>query len=102
LHQSNISTKQESTIVAGVGVSSRNFKKAVDRNRIKRLLRESYRLQKNLLAGLQITGKNWQLFFMYTGKELPELAVIHAKMELLMCKLVEQLLPIKDQESKSA
>jgi ribonuclease P protein component len=100
LHQSNISTKQEPTIAAGVGVSSRNFKKAVDRNRIKRLLRESYRLQKNLLAGLHKTNKQWQLFFMYTGKELPELAVIHAKMELLVRKLVEQLLPTWDQESK--
>jgi ribonuclease P protein component len=90
----------ELSIVAGVGVSSRNFKKAVDRNRIKRLLRESYRLQKNLLAGLVKTEKTWQLFFMYTGKELPELTVIHAKMQLLMHKLVDQYSPLQDQASQ--
>src|SRR6185312_675621 len=36
-------------VKVGVGVSARNFKKAVERNRIKRLLREAYRTEKLLL-----------------------------------------------------
>jgi ribonuclease P protein component len=34
----------------GVGVSAKNFKKAVDRNRIKRLTRKAWRLQKNEIS----------------------------------------------------
>jgi ribonuclease P protein component len=54
----------------GVGVSKRYFKKAVDRNRMKRLLRESVRLEKKPLQDcLERTGAGLDLFILYTGKE---------------------------------
>lgn len=56
----------------GVGVSKRYFKKAVDRNRVKRLLRETYRTQKpELLEAVSQKSASLQVFAIFTGKELP-------------------------------
>ena len=40
----------------GVSVSKRNFKRAVDRIRIKRLLREAYRLNKTMLINNEVNN----------------------------------------------
>src|SRR4026207_2337321 len=64
---------ESSAIQFAVGVSSKNFKRAVDRNRIKRLIREAYRLQKNILQEkLKEKNLSMKVFFIFTGKELPE------------------------------
>ena len=68
-----ISNNEKTPLQAGVSVSSRHFKKAVDRNRIKRQLREVYRLQKNELEQQLICkGKSLSLFLMFIGKEMPD------------------------------
>lgn len=53
----------------GVSVSKRNFKKAVDRNRIKRLLRESYRLNKEIFRE-RFGNKSISMIF-WVSKEKP-------------------------------
>ena len=61
-----------SPLQAGFAAGSRNFKTAVDRNRIKRLIKEAWRLQKNeLKEQLKKQNRKLNVFFIYTGKELP-------------------------------
>jgi ribonuclease P protein component len=73
----------------GVGVSARHFKKATDRNRIKRMTREAYRLQKNLLQELlAANSKGLHVFFNYISKEKSGYAIIAAAVEKSLTKLV--------------
>lgn len=73
---------------AGFGVSSRSFKKAVHRNKIKRLMREAYRLQKNQWqAQLQSEGKAMRIFILYIGKELPYYDLCYTKITAVLQRL---------------
>lgn len=77
---------------AGVGVSSRIFKKAHDRNKVKRLLREVYRTQKHpLYAAMEQKTGSLDLFFLYIGKELPEFALLKDALEKILEKLVRKI-----------
>lgn len=74
----------------GVAVSSRNFKRAVDRNRIKRLMREAYRLQKNELAESLISHKiTLAVFILYIGKEMPPYDVVFEKFKKIISRLIK-------------
>ena len=73
---------------AMVSVSKRSFKRAVDRNRIKRLMRENWRLQKQpVLETLDAQQKQWAIVFIFVGKEMPTCE----EMQKSMTTVVEQL-----------
>lgn len=81
-----LSTTQEHT-QAGFAVPKRNFKRAVDRNAIKRLLRETYRLQKTELT--TACGTTFVLLFMYIGKDAAPYKTVEKAMRSLLKKLVD-------------
>ena len=70
---------------ATFSVPTKFFKKAVDRNRVKRLMREAYRLQKNVLSDqVKATKRSLHVFIIYTGKELPGYQVVFEKTAALL------------------
>ena len=73
----------------GVSVSKKHFKKAVDRNYFKRVLRETYRLNKELL--LNQLEKPYAFMFFYQSKDRLSYSEINEKTVLLFQKFIQQI-----------
>jgi ribonuclease P protein component len=74
----------------GAGAGTKNFKKAVDRNRIKRITKEAWRLQKNRVQEkLKEKNVSLNIFFIYTAKELPDYETVYQKVKVILDKLVK-------------
>ena len=75
-----------------VSVSKRRFKRAVKRNRVKRQIREAYRLNKQpLLEALAEKDLRLALAFIYLSDELTDSAVIAEKMKIALVHIVEKV-----------
>ena len=79
-------TESGKGVQAGFTAGSRHFRKATDRNRIKRLLRESFRLHQSILNEAT-SGLKLSVFFVYANNDLPDQQELHLKMKAVLQKL---------------
>ena len=77
-----------------VSVPKRCFKRAVKRNRIKRLVREAYRLNKHILADALERHEpqmSATMAFIYTDSHLHDYATVEQRVRNLLTRLSERL-----------
>ncbi|MGK7393201.1 MAG: ribonuclease P protein component [Candidatus Cyclobacteriaceae bacterium M3_2C_046] len=73
-----------------ISVSKKNFKKAVARNKIKRRIREAYRVNKYILAE-KSPEKTAAVAFIYVSKDILDFASIESKLKLILLRLKKVL-----------
>lgn len=76
----------------GVSAPTRYFRKAVMRNRVKRLLRESYRLEKPyFLSQCAIAHKRINVFILYTNAQVETQIEIQQKVRTALTQLAKKI-----------
>ncbi|MBX2878049.1 MAG: ribonuclease P protein component [Saprospiraceae bacterium] len=77
-----------SPVQFALSVPKRKFKRASDRNRIRRVIREAYRLQKShFYHHLPVQMEQLAMMVIYTGKEMPDYQTIESAMKQLLRRL---------------
>lgn len=81
---------ENSRINTGVSVPKRNLKLAVQRNLIKRRMREAYRLNNQALKlQLKKQDKGLDMMFLYSSKQILSYKEIEEKIKVILTRLTE-------------
>jgi ribonuclease P protein component len=89
----------ESPVQFAFGVKKKSFKRANKRNRIKRMMREAYRLHKQPLFSLfESRNETLAVFVSFVGKEELDYSLMSSK----MIKLIEVLIEKSETESMNS
>ena len=81
--------KNNTNNTVGVSVSKKHFKTAVDRNRIKRLLRVAVKDQ--LAETLNVLDSSFCMMILYLGKEVPKSSELKINFEALIKRFEKKL-----------
>ena len=74
-----------------ISVPKKRFKHAVDRNRVKRQVREAYRHRKQPLADAIPTDQSLLLGFVWVGDRLVPSSIVTSRIEKLLTRITEKL-----------
>lgn len=83
----------------GVSVAKRNYKLAVDRNRLKRLMRETYRLQKEIVYNN--IEEPYIFMISYIGREEIKYEELYIKMEKLLNTFISTVKKATDEKTQA-
>lgn len=86
-----------------ISVSKRRFKRAVKRNRVKRQIREAYRVNKHELLNILVERKcRLAIAFIYLSDQLVESSIIEDRMRIALVRITEKMAaPNTDMPSKT-
>lgn len=91
--QGKRSETEPSPVRMGFSIPKKRVKKAVDRNRVRRLLKEAWRLQKHALYQKVDAATQLHCFFIFTGKEELTFPEAEKTVKKAIGKLIQAIAP---------